>query len=840
MPPTGPEWGLVRVEAREADGNFCKRFLPPGAVGTQKDKAHCIFCGLTFVAAAHLIRVHVARAEGNHVRACTGVTPRDGESEPAYQAREKQCQEGESWSGGKRFAETLSLVSPLLPAGNAMCALMDTLARKEEETTAKQALDRATGGKASGAPKLTDQPTWLANGVKKKQEAADYELTLALMCAGVAPNVMDCPEVKSALKTVALVGSGYNPPGRRAVGGRLAKLVRQTVGEKVREASARAELGGFTLCSDGITSEKNTPIINVVLVCGGEVEFVEARDCSGKVKDGEFLAREIIIPAIMARKDPYSVVQVVMDNATRSAWPIIEKECPWVVCTPCWPHCLDLLLEDIGKLPFFRLLFRDVNRIRMFLRNKGMALYVFRTYATHSIASPGATRFRSLLIMLSSLLRVKEAVVKTLVDGNLREYIGKYKNQKARAREEEEEGKALGTRYGELRALALDDEFWERCKLAQEIMLPIGKLQAFTDSNSATGSKVHYHFYVMQSTIEKLDFGEETELKENVLYLANKRWDYATSDLTLTGNLLDPEFWDCDLEEKSFDAFCRMVDRTYPLPDESKYAETEAGVAAFQADTAEVKRKRTAAENQLSYYKNRTLGIFTRDSAKSAATTESAYDWWFLYGLMTPELRLVALRVTAQPCGAGSSERAHKDMGAVLTKKRTRMDWEKVEDAVYVRMNSRLLNKTRDLDYKVKVIPDAGGWEDDSDVDDGTPAEVETLAEAEQRVVAARAARVQKALREADSDEAAAYAEEAAEEAPEPAAAPDAWAEARRERRGAAPTPAEKEEHAKRKRACTAAAAKRVPPAPECVAATAEEKERREGRRVRRPARYDD
>ena len=173
----------------------------------------------------------------------------------------------------------------------------------------------------------------------------------------------------------------------------------------------------------------------------------------------------------------------------------------------------------------------------------------------------------------------------------------KYKNQKARAREDEEEGKALGARFTELQALALDDDFWARCKLAQAIMLPIGKLQAFTDGNAATGSKVHYHFYVMQSTIEKLDFGEETELKENVLYLTNKRWDYATSDLTLTGNLLDPEFWDCDLEEKSFDAFCRMVDRTYPLPDESKYAETEAGVAAFQADTAEVKRKRTAAES---------------------------------------------------------------------------------------------------------------------------------------------------------------------------------------------------------------------------------------------------
>ena len=45
-------------------------------------------------------------------------------------------------------------------------------------------------------------------------------------------------------------------------------------------------------------------------------------------------------------------------------------------------------------------------------------------------------------------------------------------------------------------------------------------------------------------------------------------------------------------------------------------------------------------------------------------------------------------------------------------------------------------------------------------------------------------------------------------------------------------------QHALRKRACEATAAKRVPPAPERVAA--EEKERREARRVRRPARFDD
>ena len=71
MPPTGPEWGLVRVEAREDDEPlFRGRYLPAGATGTQKDKAHCLFCGFTFTAAAHLIRAHVARAEGLNVKPC--------------------------------------------------------------------------------------------------------------------------------------------------------------------------------------------------------------------------------------------------------------------------------------------------------------------------------------------------------------------------------------------------------------------------------------------------------------------------------------------------------------------------------------------------------------------------------------------------------------------------------------------------------------------------------------------------------------------------------------------------------------------------------------------------
>ena len=97
MPPTGPEWGLVRVEAREDDEPlFRGRYLPAGATGTQKDKAHCLFCGFTFTAAAHLIRAHVARAEGLNVKPCTGERRRGGRAAgcaapPAMTTRLFEC-----------------------------------------------------------------------------------------------------------------------------------------------------------------------------------------------------------------------------------------------------------------------------------------------------------------------------------------------------------------------------------------------------------------------------------------------------------------------------------------------------------------------------------------------------------------------------------------------------------------------------------------------------------------------------------------------------------------------------------------------------------------------------
>ena len=695
------EWGLVDVV--RADGTMAD----PGTVGRADgganvgDKCRCRYCGLVFNPQARLIRTHLSGIPGD-VQRCPGPTQKDGEVDAVF---------------AERTAAFQAAKAACIAAVDKQRA--DTAAAKE-----KAALDKLTGGASSSQP-FRAARTWLADGHKKPQEAADLALALGLACAGIPPNAAEVPELRQALRAVAAVGPSYVQPGRLALGGHLLRKVHEQVRNEVAAASTIQALGGVTVTSDGVTNSQRKPIINILEVSGDAVTFVTAKDCSGHVKDGDFIAG-MIIGHINSKPDPRSVVAVCMDNATRAAWPIIEKACPWVVCIPCTAHVLDLLLEDICKLPMFRPILANANALRMFLQNKSFAHYVYITHAEHELQNPGATRFRQVFIMLASLLREKDAIYNTMVDRRLKDYVSKNKNQRSRSArrdDDDDDRSTLQEKYATLKALVEDDHQWALFQLLLDIMKPIAKFQALVDSNTATASKAYFNFYMCQQEIEKMDFSiledDAEDLRSQIIYLITNRWNYFETPLTLAGYALDLEFWDCDAagDETVMNGLFTMIERTFMPPtlgsNSTVHEELE-----YDARVEEAREKSVAAQTQFAYFKNRTIGVFNRPEVIAQAAKMSAYDWWFVYGGACPELRIVALRVLAQPCSSSSSERAHKDLSVVVTKKRTRMGWDKAEANMYIRINRRMLNTTRSLDYRVQVIPDSGGYDDDSGEDD--------------------------------------------------------------------------------------------------------------------------
>jgi hypothetical protein len=102
-----------------------------------------------------------------------------------------------------------------------------------------------------------------------------------------------------------------------------------------------------------------------------------------------------------------NVVQFITDNATNyvAAGKLLEKEFPKLYWSPCASHCINLMLQDIGKLPEVSQAVSQASKITKFIYNHCFALYLMRQRTCgREILRPAPTRFATNFIALQSIL----------------------------------------------------------------------------------------------------------------------------------------------------------------------------------------------------------------------------------------------------------------------------------------------------------------------------------------------------------------------------------------------------------------------------------------------------
>lgn len=115
-----------------------------------------------------------------------------------------------------------------------------------------------------------------------------------------------------------------------------------------------------------------------------------------------------------------------MDNATRGAWPLIEKRCNWVTCSPCEAHVSDLELEDICKLPYFKNLISEMVTLRKFVRNHQYVHFQFKENAEKLLCVPGATRMATTQIAGNAVLANMDALTALFASPTLQQKVRNY------------------------------------------------------------------------------------------------------------------------------------------------------------------------------------------------------------------------------------------------------------------------------------------------------------------------------------------------------------------------------------------------------------------------------
>ncbi|XP_057854140.2 uncharacterized protein LOC131064126 [Cryptomeria japonica] len=89
---------------------------------------------------------------------------------------------------------------------------------------------------------------------------------------------------------------------------------------------------------------------------------------------------------------------------------------PSIVWTPCAAHCIDLMLEDIGKIPWVKRCVERARNVCKFVYNHSWVLALMRQYTEQKeLARPRITRFATNFLTLQSMLRFKSALRRMIV-----------------------------------------------------------------------------------------------------------------------------------------------------------------------------------------------------------------------------------------------------------------------------------------------------------------------------------------------------------------------------------------------------------------------------------------
>jgi hypothetical protein len=106
-----------------------------------------------------------------------------------------------------------------------------------------------------------------------------------------------------------------------------------------------------------------------------------------------------------------NIMHMVTDNAANYvvAGKLLMEEFPSIFWSPCSVHCINLILQDIGKLQSVYCVVEHASSITKYIYNHCYPLYLMRKFAGgKEILRPAPTRFATNFIALQSILAHKD------------------------------------------------------------------------------------------------------------------------------------------------------------------------------------------------------------------------------------------------------------------------------------------------------------------------------------------------------------------------------------------------------------------------------------------------
>jgi hypothetical protein len=339
------------------------------------------------------------------------------------------------------------------------------------EGSGRGSTDSATGRSASFFVPRTSagaQPSIMSVLKKREKAEADRVMGRCLFWSDIPLSITkNNPFWQPMCDAIVVVGPGYKSATFEELRGPILQAEKKDINSRLMELKQSWEISGCTVMSDGWTDRKGRTLLNFLVHCPRGTMFIKSVDASTHVKDATLLCE--LMDGFIQEIGLHNVVQIITDNATNYVvvGRMLMERHRSLVWTPCVAHCIDLMLEDMGKTSFIKEVIDQARSIPKFIYNHAFVLSLMRRHTRNrELRRPAITRFATNFLTLQSLLQCQFELKQMFVCDEWRDCT--YSRR--------EDGRAIAR-------VVYSDSFWEGVVEVCSVSEPLVKVLRLVDSD---------------------------------------------------------------------------------------------------------------------------------------------------------------------------------------------------------------------------------------------------------------------------------------------------------------------------------------------------------------------
>ncbi|XP_057848877.2 uncharacterized protein LOC131059848 [Cryptomeria japonica] len=249
---------------------------------------------------------------------------------------------------------------------------------------------------------------------KEVYKKADEAIAKFFIYCNLPFSATRSPYWEDFVTAVTSAGEGFKAPSSRDLSGRMLQDAVEDAKQAVEDQKKQWQKFGCTILLDWWINGRNHTLLNFLVGSNDELVFLKSIDASSIIHNAENLS--LVLEEVVLELGVQNVVQVVTKNAAAYAVAgrLLQERHPTLFWTPCVGHCLDLLLEDIGKIDWVRPIVEEASDIKKYIYNH---LWVFNSMKDYtkglvrSGASRSVTNFLTVQSISSLLTPLKQMFV---------------------------------------------------------------------------------------------------------------------------------------------------------------------------------------------------------------------------------------------------------------------------------------------------------------------------------------------------------------------------------------------------------------------------------------------